>query len=107
MGQMTKEEARSEIGRTAQAMLSGAIDYLEGARRIASLRFSADLDIDSDVTPFIGIDSETEALPLGPVREYWHCSALEKLQPEIERAEAWARKFGHSAAERLAIRFSN
>ncbi|RXT24914.1 MULTISPECIES: DUF2489 domain-containing protein [unclassified Bosea (in: a-proteobacteria)] len=104
---MTKEEARTEISRTAQAMLSGAMSLFEGARRIASLRFPADLETDPDVMAFVGIDSETDAMPLGSVREYWQSDALEKLRPEIAKAEAWAHNFGSPSAERLAARFSN
>ena len=104
---MTKEEARVEINRTARAVVSGAISYIEGARRISSLRFPADLETDPDVTLFVAIDSETDALPLGAARAYWSQAALKGLEPEIERSEAWARKLAHSAAERLAARISN
>jgi hypothetical protein len=103
---MTKEEARVEIGGIARDVLSGAVSYIEGARKIASLGFLAGLDTDPDVLPFVGIDSETDALPLGQARKHWHERALTNLQPDIEKAEAWAREFGHSPAARLAIRFS-
>jgi hypothetical protein len=48
----------------------------------------------TDFRPFIGIDSETEALPFGKMRAHWQPAALEALQPEIDRMETWAQQFG-------------
>ncbi len=87
-------------------MLSGSLSYIEGARKLTRSRFAADLENDSDLIPFVVIDSEADAFPFGPVREHWHPEALVKLQPEIERSEAWAGQLGRLAAERLATRFS-
>jgi hypothetical protein len=49
---------------------------------------------DPDVVRFVAIDSETDALPFGDVRKLWAPAALEKLQPEIDRKEQWAREIG-------------
>src|SRR5258705_1186700 len=57
---MTRDEARQAIGMTARALLTGALSYIEGARKIANLRFPAALEWDSDIFPFLGIDSETD-----------------------------------------------
>jgi hypothetical protein len=102
---MTHDWARREIGKTAKAMLSGVTSFIEGARTLAGLRFSAGLERDPDLTVFVAIDSETDALPMGDVRKLWNPDALAKLQPEIDRAEAWAREGGLEACERLAQRF--
>jgi hypothetical protein len=64
---MTQEEARLEIGRTARAIRDGVISYIEGAREITSLGPAAGLERDPDVTLFIGISSESDALPIGAV----------------------------------------
>lgn len=102
---MTDEEVRFEIGKTAKAMLAGTTSFIEGARRIWELGFTAGLDGDADFEAFVLIESETDALPFGELRRMWNAEALAKLQPEIDRAEAWARDVGMAACERLAQRF--
>src|SRR5882672_5877335 len=102
---MTRDEARRAIGMTTRALLTGALSYIEGARKIANLRFPADLERDSDIMPFVGIDSETDALPMGDFRHLWDPEALRKLQPEIDKAEQWARELGRQYCERLVKRF--
>ena len=102
---MTHDWSRREIGRIAAAMLSGAMSFIEGARTIWGLGHSAGLQDDADFNAFIVIESETDALPMGELRRMWNAEALEKLQPEIDRAEAWAREVGTSACERLVKRF--
>lgn len=104
---MKPEDARREIGRRANAILKGEISYLEGARKIFSLKHVADLDLDPDIIPFIAIYSDTDALPLGEVRRYWQPEALDRLQPEIERKEEWAQEYGRVACENLVKRFAD
>jgi hypothetical protein len=53
---VTREEARQEIGATADGLLRGALSYIEGARKIATLPLTADLENDPDIRPFISID---------------------------------------------------
>jgi hypothetical protein len=88
-------------------MLAGMLSYIEGARRIVSAWPASKLDEDDpDFLPFVGIHSETDALPLGKMRTYWNVAALEKLQPEIDRTEAWAQEFGEAFARNLVKRLS-
>ena len=74
-------------------------------RKLGRLRFDADLENDPDLIAFVGIDSETDALPLGEIRKLWNPDALKNLQPEIDKAEMWAQNFGRSHCERLVKRF--
>ena len=108
--QMTGNDAQAtavaQIVETAERMRDGELNMIEGARRIVELSWKAGLHGDKDIIPFICIDSETDALPLGDVRRQWRQDALEKLQPEIERAEAWARKFGLPACVSLIERLT-
>jgi hypothetical protein len=98
--------ARHLIFEAAQDMLAGRLSYIEGARKICPARFSWGLDEwDDDLRCFIGIDSETDALPFGKMREYWQTEALEALQPEIDRKEAWARMFAEPHCRNLVERF--
>jgi hypothetical protein len=78
---VTREQALEEIAETANAMIRGHLSYIEGARKLAALRFPAELEDDADLTPFVGIDSETDALPLDRsencgIRQRWRESSL-------------------------------
>jgi hypothetical protein len=87
--------ARGSILTAAQDMLGGKLSYIEGARKIVAAGATARLDErDADLLPFVGIVSETDALPFGEMREYWQAAALDALQPEIDQKEAWAGGFG-------------
>lgn len=108
---MSSDETKTMAARVAifdavQAMLAGRLSYIEGARKICPARFSWRLDEwDDDLRCFIGIDSETDALPFGKMREYWQAAALEALQPEIDRNEAWARILAEPHCRNLVERF--
>jgi hypothetical protein len=98
--------ARRQSAVIAREVLSGERDILLAARELAALRVSADLpDSDPDFTCFVAIDSEVDALPLGPVRERWSPEALQQKDGEIERARNWAKDFGESALKNLVKRF--
>jgi hypothetical protein len=98
--------ARLVIYEAVQDMLAGRLSYIEGARKICRARFSWGLgEWDDDLRCFIGIDSETDALPFGEHRAYWQAAALEALQPEIDRKEAWARKLAEPHCRNLVERF--
>jgi hypothetical protein len=100
------EQARIRLAQCALAILSGTISFVEGARQITALRTQAKLDdFDPDIIPFVVIDSETDALPLGQVRALWASDALAKLQPEIDAAEKWARDTGIKYCLSLVERF--
>ena len=77
---------------------------IEGARIIARCRFKARLEDDADILPFVGIDSDTDALPLGHDQIHWQAQTLADLQPEIERAEIWARDTATSYCQNLLAR---
>jgi hypothetical protein len=99
--------ARRSILKAAQDMLAGTLSYIEGARKIVAARRTARLDEwDVDVLPFVGIDSETDTLPLGEMRKHWQAAALYAVQPEIDKKEAWARGFGEPYCRSLVERFS-
>jgi len=99
--------ARRAMVDAAQDMLAGRLSYIEGARKIVAARWVARLDqSDPDLLPFQGIVSETDALPLGEMGGQWQQAALEALQPQIERMESWARRFGEPCCRNLVARFS-
>jgi hypothetical protein len=88
-------------------MLDGQLSFLIGSRRLTALRHETDAATDdADFMVFVAIDSETDALPLGAVREHWDQDALARLEPEVEEAEHWAANAGADACRSLIARFS-
>lgn len=99
--------ARRGILKAAQDMLAGKLLYVEGARKIvASWRVARLDEWDADLLPFVGIVSETDALPLGQERQLWQAAALDALQPEIDQKESWARAFGEAHCRSIVERLS-
>jgi hypothetical protein len=100
--------ARRAILDAAQNMVVGKLSYIEGARQVFAAMVVARLDEwDEDLLPFVGIVSETDALPFGEMRAHWQAAALEALQPEIAKKEAWARRLGEPHCFNLVERFSS
>jgi hypothetical protein len=63
-------------------MLDGQLSFLIGSRRLAALHHEIDAaDDDADFLIFVAIDSDTDALPLGAVREHW----IKMLWPGLSR----------------------
>lgn len=101
-------DARRAMLDAALSMLAGRLSYIEGARKIIAAKWLARLDEwDPDLLPFEGINSETDALPFGEMRDHWQAAALEALQPEIDRLEVWARQHGEPYCRNLVARFSS
>ena len=99
--------ARRTILKAAEDMLAGNLSYIEGAREIVAAATTARLqEGDADLLPFVGILSETDALPFGEVRKHWQAAALDALQAEIDQKEAWARRSGEPHCRSFVERFS-
>jgi hypothetical protein len=98
---------RQKVARIAQDMIDGQVGIIDGSRQLASLRHRIDMDeMDEDFLPFVGIDSETDSLPLGDDRRHWAADALRRKDAEIAAAEAHWRGYALPACERLVVRFT-
>jgi len=100
--------ARGTILKAAEEMLVGKLSYIEGARIIVAAGTAARLDErDVDLQPFVGIVSETDALPFGEMRKHWQAAALDALQPEIDEKEGWARGLANAIAKASSSTFQH
>jgi hypothetical protein len=101
-----KLSSRLEIGEIAAAMISGSIRPSLGARMLVPHLHSLEKEVDSDIFRlFQGVDSESDALPIGPERKYW---APEALREKDEQANAYEMRLCGQllkAAEYLVRRF--
>jgi hypothetical protein len=95
---------RARAGLVAERVMAGELTVLEGAHLITRL----DLDVpgdDEDLATIRSVNSETDSLPIGDVREHWSESALQSKEAEIREAEKWARDTALAAFGHLAERF--
>jgi len=108
---MTDEDvsqARRRVAETAAGMLDGTVPFLEGVRVLTGLRHKVGVaQNDEDFMIIVGVDDETDALPVGEVRELWATEALQRLDPEIEAATEWAKQFASAACVSLVARFGS
>jgi len=94
-------KARKLVLDTARRMLGGECSYIEGSRVICGLLEQARLDSSKKpFVDFIGIDSETDDIPLGQMRERRSEEAKAKFLPKWEAAADWARRYGKPACEK-------
>jgi hypothetical protein len=76
--------ARAKVVDLVRRVISGDLSILLAARDLSRLRFSVGSDEwDPDFIPFVAIDSETDQLPIGQVREHWAPEAL------VEKDRLW------------------
>jgi hypothetical protein len=92
------EQSRKEIAATAEAMLVDDCSYIEGTRTICGLLDRAQVDqFEEPFVTFVGINSETDFVPLGWLREHWHAGTRGKNEAEWSEAEKWAATYGEGA----------
>jgi hypothetical protein len=83
--------ASAKIVAIAQGILSGELGIVAGARQLSRLRFDVGAEQDSDFIFFVGVDSETDHLPVGDVRCRWSSDALKSKDEELQAYEASVR----------------
>jgi hypothetical protein len=98
---------RQKVARIAQDILDGRVGVIEASRSLVALRFEVAVDEwDPDFITFVGIDSETDDLPVGQARQHWASDALAQKAPEIARCEDLYREPAREAAAHLVARFA-
>ena len=99
---------KQEIAETVEAILSGDLSPILGARYVNAIasQLGGSFRGDEDLVAFVAVDSETDALPVDPeVRKLWSQCALENLDDEIRNAEKWAMSVLGPHCEKLVSRF--
>lgn len=83
-------------------MLDGELELVEGCRKLVQLhRRSGAVDSDAIIT-VIGVESETDDLPVGAERERWAIDALKEKDRQREEYMAQARGPLMEALQQLA-----
>jgi hypothetical protein len=94
-----------KIVAAAQSILSGEIGVVAGAYELGSLGRQIGANRDPDFELFIGIDSETDHLPVGEVRKYWNPEALRAKDAELARFESQVRDRAFEACRSLIQKY--
>src|SRR5262249_59003897 len=77
------------------------LGVIAASRELSHLRHDADPEAAELLLTFAGIDSETDALPIGKVRKEWNREALKSKAIEIAEAEQFYRVSAMTAAAKL------
>jgi len=89
----------------ARDLLGGRICVTEAARQITGPAHELGSALDEPFATFLGIDSETDAFPLGAVREHWSPTALQRQDAERARYEAAMRNCALEGCREILRRF--
>jgi len=87
----------------AQRILDGELGIIAGSREMVSIRNHGNLIDDEGLLPFVALESDTETLPLGPVRVLWSAGALAEADIRIAQIEASCADI-HDACRALIAR---
>jgi hypothetical protein len=85
----------------ARQFLGGELGLLQTARELVKFRDCVEPEIGTLLDVFVGIRSETDALPIETERALWNPEALELEDRKIADAELRWRSRANEAATRL------
>ena len=97
--------ASAKVVTIARAILSGELGIVAGARQLAPWRFDLDEERDPDFMHFVGLDSETDDLPIGAVRAKWSPNALSAKDEQLRAYEASVRDQTFRACQNLIQKY--
>jgi hypothetical protein len=96
----------NQIAAVAQEVLTGGIGLVEGCRRLVQLVGSLEDWDEKLLAPIIGLESETDDLPLGAARSLWSPTALAERQREVDAYLDQARSVVLEACRDLVRRYT-
>jgi hypothetical protein len=102
---------RGKIVAICQGILNEEIGVIAGSRMLSGLDVEllnpapGWFDGDDDFLPFVGINSETDHLPVDRERTNWSEEALARKDKEIAEAEAFYKENAFRACRKLIERF--
>jgi len=90
-----------QILRAAKQLIAGQLGVIAASRELSRFRHDVEPQVAEVLLTFVGIDSETDTLPIGGVRKEWNREALERKDKEITDAERIYRDSAMNAAAEL------
>jgi hypothetical protein len=102
-----KWDARTEVVRLAIAIDRGDIEMVEGCRLLVKHFGDAGLRDDPDALMIVGVESETDDLPVGPEKSYWNPSAAAAKIAQKQTYIATVRPMVLAACQALVAKLSS
>lgn len=96
---------RREVIGLAKKITDGEIGVIEGCREILIYQDRLHAQDTEEFRIFLGIDSESDGLPIGRVRMHWSASALKQKDTEIKAFEDFYRPRAVDAAMRIIEKY--
>jgi hypothetical protein len=96
-----QEQIRGQILDVAKELIGGRLGVIAASRELSRLRHDVEPQLAEILLTFAGIDSETDALPIGRVRKGWNRDAPDRKDREIAEAELLYRESAMAAATEL------
>ena len=97
----SRTRAKSQVLALAKQLLTGRLGAIAASRKLSPLRHELESELAEVLLVFTAIDSETDTLPIGEVRQHWNREALERKDREITEAEDYYHDRAMEAAYRL------
>jgi hypothetical protein len=91
----------NHVKQALEDLLAGEVCLTEGVREVAQWGWSNHGLNEELFRPFVGVDSETDRFPVGPVRELWSVGGLAKADAERIAAEDHYREWVMESASIL------
>lgn len=81
----------TQVLHIAKQLVAGKLGVIAASRELSRLRHDVEPQVADVLLTFVGIDSETDTLPIGVVRKEWNPEALERKDRQIAEAERFYR----------------
>jgi len=98
---------RAKVVAVARSILAGEVGIVAGARQFGRVTHRVGVGSDPDFIFFIGVDSETDHLPLGDVRQHWNPDALLAKDAELADYETRVRERAFAACRSLIEKYDH
>jgi len=107
MSPASVEENRRSAVEVARRVIAGDLRIIEGCRQLTRLGHHVveNWMRDPDFVVFVGLESETDHLPLEEERADWNPASFEAQQAEVARFEEAARDEVMAACRSVIARF--
>jgi len=95
-----------DVVKTCRAVIDGDVGVIAASRKLRDLHYQMFQNVDDDFRIFIGIESETDHLPVGDERQYWNAAVLSEKDKEIAEYEDNKMKVVIESCKELIDRFA-
>ena len=102
-----KKDINKEIVEIANRVLNQELGSIEASRTLIRLFYQIKKDDDKNLMVFKALDSETDHLPLGKLRENYSPNKLEVMDNEVKSYEHTYRESINLACKNIIKKFGN